>query len=206
LKLILVRHGETSWNRERRVQGADSDIELNETGLEQATRLASSLENESIVAIHASPMRRAVATAEAIASRHGLPVEVDHRLIEIKVGELEGLSVLDLNTTFSQFLLERWKGRSMAESTDGETLDGLVCRVWPVVEGLLERHNAGDGHNGDREVVIVSHFFVTLAVVLKALDLPIDSFPRFKVDLGSVSTLEFNDHGTRLLTFNDTSY
>jgi len=205
LKLILVRHGETSWNRERRVQGADSDIELNETGLEQATRLAGSLENESIVAIHASPMRRAMATAEAIASRHGLPVEVDHRLMEIKVGELEGLSVLNLNTTFSQFLLERWRGRSMVESADGETFDGLVCRVWPVVEGLLARHNAGDGHNADRAVVIVSHFFVTLAVVLKALDLPIDSFPRFKVDLGSVSTLEFKDQGTRLLTFNQIS-
>ena len=205
MRLILVRHGETCWNKERRVQGGDSDIELNETGLEQANRLASFLQNENIVAVHASPMRRAMATAGPIASRHGLPVEVDRRLIEIRVGELEGTSVLHLNTTFSQFLMERWRDRTIG-STDGETVEILLGRVWPVIEGLLDRHDACDGHSGDHSVVVVSHFFVTLAILLKALDLPIDSFPRFKVDLGSVSTLEFSDHGTRLLTFNDVSY
>lgn len=206
MRLILIRHGETCWNRERRVQGGDSDIELNETGLEQVTRLAHFLKNENIVAVYSSAMRRAMATAEAIASRHRLSVEKDHRLAEIKVGELEGASVLDLNTTFSQFLMQRWVDRGSAQAPDEETFGVLVDRVWPVVEGLLERHNAGDGRSTDHAVVIVSHFFVTLAVVLKALDLPLDSFTRFKVDLGGLSTLEFNNHGTRLLTFNDTSY
>lgn len=188
------------------MQGGDSDIELNETGLAQADRLARFLENEPIVAIHASPMRRAVATAEAIASRHPLAVEVDEALREINVGELEGMSVLHLNTTFSQFLMDRWRDRVSTGSTDGETIEELQHRTWSVVEDVLERHCADDRHNAGGSVVVVSHFFVTLAIILKALELPAECFPKFRVDLGGVSVLEFGDHGTRLLTFNDTSY
>jgi len=106
LKLILVRHGETYWNHERRVQGGDSDIELNDNGLEQARRLAAFLANEPIIAIFSSPLQRAIATAEVIARHHQLPVEVDQGLRELKVGELEGMSVSNLSTTFSQFLLQ----------------------------------------------------------------------------------------------------
>jgi broad specificity phosphatase PhoE len=76
LKLILVRHGETHWNKDGLVQGGDSDIELNDTGLEQARRLAAFLKNEPVIAIVSSPLQRAVATAEVIASQHQLPVEM----------------------------------------------------------------------------------------------------------------------------------
>jgi broad specificity phosphatase PhoE len=55
-------------------------------------------------------------------------------------------------------------------------------------------------------VVVVSHYFVTLAIILKALNLPLDCFTKFKVDLGGVSILEIQDYGPRLVTFNDTSY
>jgi broad specificity phosphatase PhoE len=209
VKLILVRHGETFWNEEKRVQGADSDIGLNDTGLEQARRLGTFLKNENIVAIVSSPMRRATATAEAIASYHRLPVEVDQGLTEIRVGELEGMSVSNLSTTFSKFLVQWWQDRGAGKSLDGETLVELQQRAWNVVERLLERHRLvgpDPGHDGEPAVVIVSHYFVTLAIILKALDLPVDCFTRFKVDTGGVSILEIRDHGPRLLTFNDISY
>lgn len=206
MKLILVRHGETSWNKERRVQGADSDIELNEIGLEQAARLGAYLKNENVAAIHASPMRRAVATAAVIASHHRLPVEVDHGLREIRVGELEGMHIADLSTTFSKFLMQRWEGRQETKPPDGETIVELQERVWKVVEAVIRRYRGNDGHSGEATVVIVSHFFVILAIILKALDLPPDCLTKFRVDLGGVSVLEFNDRGTRLLTFNDISY
>jgi probable phosphoglycerate mutase len=109
LKLILVRHGETSWNEERRVQGGDSDIELNDTGLGQAKKVAAFLENEPIAAILSSPLQRAIATAEVIASHHQLPVKVDQGLRELKVGKLEGMPVSNLRTTFSQFLIAQWR-------------------------------------------------------------------------------------------------
>ena len=199
MKLILVRHGETHWNEAGRVQGGDSDIELNDTGLEQARKLAAFLKNEPIVAIVASPLRRAVATAEIIASQHQLPVGIEQGLKELKVGDLEGISISSLRTTFSQFLLQwRQDGEAM-KLPNGESLVDLQQRAWKVIEGLLEKHKDGTA-------VVVSHYFVTLAIILKALNLPLDCIIKFKVDLGGVSMLEFRDYGARLVTFNDTSY
>ncbi|MFO7772596.1 MAG: histidine phosphatase family protein [Dehalococcoidia bacterium] len=209
MKLILIRHGETYWNKEKRVQGAESDIGLNDTGLEQARKLGTFLKDENIVAILSSPMLRAIATAEAIASHHRLPVEVDAGLIEIRIGELEGMSVSNLSTTFSQFLVQWWRDGRARKSPDGETLVELQQRAWNVVERLLEKHRlvvADPGPGREPAVVIVSHYFVTLAIILKALDLPVDCFTKFKVDTGGVSILEIRDHGPRLLAFNDISY
>jgi broad specificity phosphatase PhoE len=206
LKLILIRHGETHWNKDGLVQGGDSDIQLNDTGLEQARRLAAFLQNERIIAILSSPLQRAVATAEIIASHHQLPVEIDQGLREIKVGDLEGMSISKLTTTFSQFLLQQWQDRENIRLPNRESLVELQRRVWEVVEHLLVRHGTNSKYNQGTAVVIVSHYFVTLAIVLKALGLPLDYLTRFKVDLGGVSILEFRDHGARLVTFNDTSY
>ena len=206
MKLILVRHGETYWNQERRVQGGDSDIELNDTGLEQARRLATFLKNENIIAILSSPLRRAIATAEAIASFHQLTVEIDQGLKELRVGELEGMSVSNLDTTFSQFLVQCWQDGWAMKLPNGESFIELQQRAWKAVERLLAKHEASLEHNEGTTVVIVSHYFVTLAIILKALNLSPDCFTKFKVDLGGVSRLEIQDHETRLVTFNDTSY
>ncbi len=209
MKLILVRHGETYWNAERRVQGGDSDIELDDTGLEQARKLANFLKNDKVVAVVSSPLQRATATAEAIARQHQLTVEVAEGLREIRVGELEGISVANLSTTFSHFLVEWWQGGEARKSPGEETLVELQQRAWQVIEGLLEKHplvRANPGHTLEPRVVIVSHYFVILAIILKALDLPLDCFTKFKVDPGGVSILEIQDYGPRLLTFNDTSY
>jgi broad specificity phosphatase PhoE len=206
LKLILVRHGETHWNKDGLVQGGDSDIELNDTGLEQARKLAAFLKNEPIIAILASPLQRAIATAEVIASHRRLPVEIDPGLRELRVGDLEGISISKLSTTFSRFLLQWWQDGESMKLPNGESLVELQQRAWKVIEGLLERHKTIPEHNEGATVVVVSHYFVTLAIILKALDLPLDYFIKFKLDLAGVSILEFRDHGARLVTFNDTSY
>jgi broad specificity phosphatase PhoE len=199
LKLILVRHGETHWNKDGLVQGGDSDIELNDTGLEQARKLAAFLKNESVTVILSSPLRRAISTAEVIASYHQLPVEIDQGLKELKVGDLEGVAISNLRTTFSRFLLKWWQDGEAMKLPNGESLVDLQQRAWKVIEGLLEKHKDGTA-------VVVSHYFVTLAIILKALNLPLDYFTKFKLDLGGVSILEFRDFGARLVTFNDTSY
>jgi broad specificity phosphatase PhoE len=205
LKLILVRHGETHWNKDGLVQGGDSDIELNDTGAEQARRLAAFLKDEPITAILSSPLRRAISTAEVIASQHQLPVQIDQGLKELKVGDLEGISISNLRTTFSRYLLKWWQEGEAMKLPNGESLVDLQQRVWKVIEGLLERHKTSSEPK-DATAVVVSHYFVTLAIILKALDLPLDYFIKFKLDLGGVSILEFRDYGARLVTFNDTSY
>jgi len=206
LKLILVRHGETHWNKGGLVQGADSDIELNDTGLEQARRLAAFLKNEPLTAVLSSPLRRALATAEVIAGQHQLSVETDQGLKELKVGDLEGVSISSLPTTFSRFLLKWWQDGETMKLPNGESLVDLQQRVWKVIEGLIERDKTSSELYRDGTAVVVSHYFVTLAIILKALDLPLEYFIKFKLDLGGVSILEFRDYGARLVTFNDTSY
>ena len=199
MKLILVRHGETYWNEEGRIQGGASDIELNDTGLEQAQRLAAFLANEPIVAIFSSPLQRAIATAEVIASHHGLPVEVHEGLAELKVGDLEGIPVSSLRTTFSQFVMQWWQAGEAMKLPNGESLADLQQRAWKVVELLLRKHRG-------ETTLVVSHYFVILAIILKALNLPLDCIINFKVDPAGVSVLEFRDYAARLVTFNDTSY
>jgi broad specificity phosphatase PhoE len=206
LKLILVRHCETYWNEEQRIQGGDSDIELNDNGLEQAKKLAAFLGNEPITAIVSSPLQRAIATARVIADYHQLAVDIDQGLRELKVGELEGMSVSNLSSTFSQFLMQWWRGGGTTRLPNGESLVELQQRVWAAVERLLEKRNTSPEGNEGTTVAVISHYFVVLAIILKALDLPLDCFTKFKVDLGGVSILEFRDYGARLLAFNDTSY
>ena len=206
MKLILVRHCETRWNQERRIQGGDSDIELNNTGLEQAKRLATFLRTENITSILSSPLRRATFTAEAIASCHQLTVEADQGLRELKVGELEGMSISNLNTTFNQFLVQWWQNSWAMKLPHGESFIELQQRAWKVVERLLGKYKADSERNEGTSVVIVSHYFVTLAIILKALNLSPEYLTKFKVDLGGVSKLEIHDYKVRLVAFNNTSY
>lgn len=199
MKLILVRHGETYWNEERRVQGGGSDIELSETGIKKANAVALFLREENIAAIISSPLKRAVVTAEAIAKHHQLPVEIDDRLRELGVGEMEGLAVSSLGGTFTQVLMQWWREGGAERLPGGESLVELQERCWVAIESLLVSYKDG-------KVVVVSHYFVTLAIIFKALDLPLNYLAKFKIDPGGLSILEFEDYGTRLVTFNDTSY
>jgi len=198
LRLILVRHGETYWNEQRRVQGGDSDVELNEVGWKQAAKLVSFLRNENIDAVISSPLKRALVTAQIIAGQHQLPLEIHDGLKEIDVGELEGLSLSSLSITFSQLLMQWWQGGA-ERLPGGESFVELQKRCWEAVEPLLLKYENGT-------VLIISHYFVTLAIIFKALDLPLEYLAKFRVDLGGVSILEFADYGARLLQFNDTSY
>ena len=139
LRLLLVRHGETRWNAERRIQGAGSDVDLSDTGRLQAQRLAQVFKGENVAGIYSSPLRRARATAEAVAGLHNIEPRMESRLKEIDAGELEGILVDSLGYNLSQFLVPE-PGGSMPDLPGGEGLDDLQERTWSVVEGILEAH------------------------------------------------------------------
>jgi broad specificity phosphatase PhoE len=196
---MLVRHGETYWNRERRVQGGGSDIGLSEVGLRQADRLALALKNENAAVIISSPLKRALVTAETIARQHRLPVVINDGLKELAVGELEGLSVSDLSTTFTQHLMGWWQPEGSGRLPGGESFLELQERSWAAITDLLAGHKDGT-------VVAVSHYFVILAIIFKALGFPLNYLTKFKMDTGGVSILEFRDYEARLVVFNNTCY
>src|SRR3989337_4449333 len=106
MRLILARHGETESNRERLALGRE-DVPLNEKGRLQAAALARSLEGLSVAAVYSSPLARAYDTARAVADPFGLEVQVEDRLIEMDIGEMEGLTPKELQAEHADFI-RRW--------------------------------------------------------------------------------------------------
>ncbi len=97
--LLLVRHGQTSWNAQGRAQG-HVDVPLDDTGLAQAEQLADALAKRSVDRLWSSDLSRASQTAAVISARTGLDVEVDPRLREFDVGERQGLTLAEFTTRF----------------------------------------------------------------------------------------------------------
>jgi uncharacterized phosphatase len=133
--IVLVRHGETDWNLERRFQG-HADQPLNASGREQARMLADMLRPERLSAIYTSPLCRASETATIVAERLGLePRELD-ALREIDVGDWEGMTVDEVRARYPERLDAAWR----SGWPNGETHDQLSARVVPALLDLARRH------------------------------------------------------------------
>jgi len=198
LRLILVRHGETVWNAERRVQGGKVDTELSDNGRRQITRLAEVLRDEPVDLIVSSPLSRAVITAETIGRYHEAPITTHPGLKEVNVGEFDGLSTVDMPQTFTELLLEWWKGEC-ERLPGGESFAELQKRTWDVVCPYVNDRTP-------ENVLVVSHYFTTLSIIFKALGFTMDMLVKFRMDPGCISMLEFGRFGPRLARFNDISY
>jgi broad specificity phosphatase PhoE len=199
MRLILVRHGETSSNKARLALGR-ADIELNEHGRWQAQRLAASLKHEPIAAIYSSPLKRALATAEPIASSHGLEVQVDDGLIEMDIGEMEGLTFQQMRERHPQFL-QAWLGDRAAHEAmpGGECLLDVQERAWQAIERIRERQEQGT-------VAAVTHNFVILTLICRVLGLELAGFRRLHHSLAAKSVLEMGRDRIVVVCFNDTCH
>lgn len=144
---LLVRHGETDWNRESRFQG-HADPPLNARGREQARALAETLAGEPIVAAYASPLRRALETAEIVAQRLAVPVETDEGLREVDVGEWQGLTRSEIEQRFPEAYAS-WIDYGPGWES-GETYEAMGARVVAALRRLAARH-------GDDTVLVVTH-------------------------------------------------
>jgi probable phosphoglycerate mutase len=138
-RLIAVRHGETAWNVDTRIQG-QLDIGLNATGLWQAQRAGQALADEGIGVIYASDLSRAWQTAEEIARPHGLAVQPEPRLRERAFGHLEGMSFAEIEATLPEDA-KRWRERDPEfEPEGGESLLTFRDRITQVASELAARH------------------------------------------------------------------
>jgi probable phosphoglycerate mutase len=160
--LVLVRHGETDWNRERRYQG-HADQPLNAAGRSQAHELASRLRNEPVTALYTSPLRRASETARILACAFGLEAQTLDALLEIDVGAWEGLTIEQVRERYPDRADQDW--RSGWE--DGETYDELERRVVPALIELASSHNGG-------HVLAVTHAGPLRAAIAAAMGLSYD--------------------------------
>jgi broad specificity phosphatase PhoE len=147
--MLLVRHGETDWNREQRFQG-HADPPLNQTGRAQAVDLSVALAAEPLAAVYSSPLRRAFETAEIVAAAHDRRPVSMAALMEVDVGSWQGLTRAEVDERYpDQFA--RWLDHVDGFGfTNGESYEELGARVIPA---LLELAAA---HPGER-VLAVTH-------------------------------------------------
>jgi glucosyl-3-phosphoglycerate phosphatase len=145
--LLLVRHGETDWNRDGRWQGG-SDTRLNDLGREQARELAEQLDG-SIDVVYSSDLARARETAEIVAAKLGLEVRVDPRLRERGFGSWEGLTTDEIEEQFADSH-KRWIAGEGAGADDAETFEDFSARVNEFLADVLRLHPG-------EEVLVISH-------------------------------------------------
>ncbi|MBV8064491.1 MAG: histidine phosphatase family protein [Actinobacteria bacterium] len=134
---LLVRHGQSEWNREGRWQGL-ADPPLTELGVRQAQELAEHLASERIDAIYASDLRRALATAEIIAAPRGLTVVVEPALREIDVGEWSGLTTDEIEIRHPDGFRRHLEGGDGWEQ--GEPHAEMSARIVSAIERIARLH------------------------------------------------------------------
>ena len=208
MRLILVRHGATEWNQQRRVQGL-SNLGLNDTGKRQAEALAQALKNKRVDAIYTSPLRRAQETARAISRFHQVEVVILDGLKELDVGEVDGMTYEDMRVHHGEFFTKWMADFTSVRLPGGGTVPELRDQCCATVKDILEKQRTGTGEkcgDEDRVVVAVTHFFPIMCIICDTLRLDLTYFRRFRLDVASMCTFDFNPERAVLVSFNDTCH
>jgi len=182
--VFLVRHGVTDWHRDGKVLG-QRDIPLNADGVAQAEVLADALSGIKIGDVVASPLVRAVQTAETIGKRFGIQVARDPRFIDFRVGKWEGMKYADINVSpeYQRFLADPMSERIPG----GESMADIRKRAVSGLEQSLEDSPSGDG------IVVVTHAGVIRVLLTYYAGSNPANYHRVRVSPGSVSVLSFSD-------------
>lgn len=168
MNVLLVRHGETPWNREGRYQGR-SDIPLSDVGQSQVRALGKRLAHIPISLAISSPLSRTRSTAEAILAGRDLTLETDEALIEISHGKWEGQLASDIEISHAE-MFGTWRSRpdrDVPAGPDAETLGDVEERAWPVLVRTCARLAA------DQTALIVAHDAVIRVLLCRVLGLPL---------------------------------
>jgi probable phosphoglycerate mutase len=198
-RFILVRHGQTEWNRVERFRGR-ADVPLNDTGLSQAEATGRRVAAEwQPVAIYTSPLSRSVKTAEAIARHYALQVQPHPGLADIDYGDWQGLTPEEARQRWPEEI-DAWYNRPhLARIPRGETLDELRLRAMGAVNGLAGQHP-------DETIVLVGHTVINRIILLGVLGLGNDRFWRLRQDTCAINVFELEGSEFTLVSLNDTCH
>lgn len=187
-RLLLIRHALNDWVG-KRVAGWTPGISLNYEGRKQAARLAEWLEPVHLEAVYASPLERAVETAQPIARSHGLDVQIRDALLDTRYGELDGKTIEDVMKTD---LWEKFRAcPSRTRFPGAETTYEVQVRVVGELEKILQNHPQGN-------VAVVTHADPIRVAVAHYVGLPLDLLGRIWVSTASLTLLRFDESGQRL--------
>jgi probable phosphoglycerate mutase len=197
-EILLIRHGETLWNREGRMQG-QHDSPLTPLGLAQARQLARRLQNLEFAALYASDLGRAHQTARCIADATGHEIVADPGLRERHFGIFEGLTHTEIKVRHPE--LHELFARRLPDFAmpGGESAAQFMARCVGALEAIAARH-------ADQRIVVVSHGLVLDAAYRKAVGLPLETPRGFALMNCSVNTFECDGNVWRAVAVCDVSH
>lgn len=189
-RLILIRHGETAWNRARRYQGR-SDIPLAPRGRRQARQMRRFIKNISLDAVYASTLSRAIETAQLVTGRRP---RQDKRLDEIDFGAWEGQNVHALLRNKDKAFL-KWSAGIPVVPPGGESLSAVERRVRSFLQTVIKKHPG-------KTIAVISHSGTLRAVFCALMGLPKKSFWAFRIDPASLAVFDVYGRFAQCLVLN----
>jgi alpha-ribazole phosphatase len=198
LKIIIVRHGQTDWNREEVFRG-QVEIKLNALGIKQAEAVARVIKNIKLDAIYSSPLKRALDTAKIIASYHNIEVKINEGLNDMNFGKWQGLSLQTVKEKYKDLFKIWCDSPHLVKIPQGESLNGVQERVSNAFKQIISEYNQAT-------IVIVSHRVVIKLLLCTILGLDSSNFWKIKQDPGSISIVEYKDDIFTITKLNDTCH
>ncbi len=169
--LYFIRHGQTDWNKERRMQG-QSDIPLNENGREAAIEAGKTLADTKIDLAFSSPLKRAKETAELVLKDRNIPIIEDKRIQEISFGICEGMIGRDENQRPIGYFAEFFAHPELYKAPEnGEDAKMLCARTWNFLEDITSRKELQD-----KSILIATHGAALQSMMLWVKKQPISEF------------------------------
>ena len=194
MRLFLLRHAQSVWNRERRYQGW-TDSALTDLGRSQAEAAGKALAAEPLVAVYASTLTRARDTAAAIAAPHGLPVHEDADFREMAFGAWEGRTLDEVRAEDPEDYRVWAETPELFTAPGGETLADVKLRVLAALGRLRAAHEG-------KSVCLVAHGLSARVLILEALGLPLSRVWAIHLASTGISELEFRPDWTALHRMN----
>ena len=197
-RVLAIRHGETDWNVDGRIQG-QLDIPLNAVGQWQVHRLALAVADEGIDAVYSSDLLRAFETAQSVSRGAGQPITTDVGLRERGFGVFEGLSFAEIRARWPE-QAERWRKRDPDFGAEGgETLRDFSARSIATVERLAALHPG-------QTIAVVSHGGVMDALYRAAARVALDAPRSWQLGNAAINRLLHTPQGFTLIGWSDTSH
>ena len=196
--IILIRHGETDWNREQVFRGR-IDVALNEVGLTQARAVQESLKDTEIDGIYSSPLSRAFETATIVGENRNVTVRGEEGLIDIDFGAWQGLSHQKVKEEYKD-LYETWLAQpDLVTFPDGESLKEVRIRSMESLEEVIK-------NNPGKTLALVSHRVVLKVLLCTILGLELSRFWYLRQDTCAINRVEYKDGNYFLTLLNDTGH
>jgi alpha-ribazole phosphatase len=196
--IYLVRHGETQWNRDARIQG-QLDIPLNEEGIKQARLLAKRFVKVDLDAIYASDLSRAINTAEIVAGVKGLSVEAAPQFREIDFGLWQGMTWQEIDKEYPESRRQMEISPETAHPPKGESWSDVADRVFKGLDDIAGKWPEGN-------VMVVSHGGSSRMAICRILDISLAKRWKLRMDNTSISILEYRNGDWLVRCFNDVSH